>query len=125
MENVLKTLKNDAEYYSGIGKNYLSNSDIGTLLSNPSQFGVPKEKTVAMLQGSYFHASILEPEKVKDYIGVDASTRSTNLYKDALKQHGADILLLQKEKDDCERMAQTSLSNITFYVIIRDIVNVY
>jgi hypothetical protein len=97
MKDILKVLKNDTEYYSGVGKNYLSNSDIGTLLSNPSQFGVPKEKTVPMLQGSYFHASILEPDKVKDYIAVDASTRSTNLYKDALKEHGTDMLLLQKE----------------------------
>jgi hypothetical protein len=122
---IIETLRNDQEYYSGIGKNYLSNSDIGTLLINPSQFGVPKEKTVPMLQGSYFHALILEPDKVKDYICVDASTRSTNLYKDALKEHGADILLLQKEKDECERMAQTILSNITFYDMIRDMLNVY
>lgn len=125
MEEILKVLKNDTEYYSGVGRNYLSNSDIRTLLSNPSQFGVPKDKTPAMLQGSFFHASILEPDKVKDYICVDASTRSTNLYKDALKDHGADILLLQKEKDDCERMAQTILSNITFYDMIRDMLNVY
>jgi hypothetical protein len=123
--NIIQTLRNDQEYYSGIGKNYLSNSDIGTLLSNPSQFGVAKDKTPAMLQGSYFHASILEPEKVKDYIAVDASTRSTNLYKDALKEHGTDMLLLQKEVDDCERMAQTILSNITFYDMIRDMLNRY
>jgi hypothetical protein len=125
MKDILKVLKNDTEYYSGVGKNYLSNSDIGTLLSNPSQFGVPKEKTVPMLQGSYFHASILEPDKVKDYISVDASTRTTNLYKDAIKEHGADILLLKKEKDDADRMAKTILSNITFYDMIRDMLNVY
>jgi hypothetical protein len=122
---ILETLKNDTEYYSGIGKNYLSNSDISTLLSNPSQFGKPREKTPAMLQGSYFHASILEPDKVKDYIAVDASTRSTNLYKDALKEHGTDMFLLQKEVDDIDRMVKSLMANLTFYDMIRDASNEY
>ena len=43
MIEVLSLLKNDTEYYSGVGKNYLSNSDIGTLLTNPRNFGVPRE----------------------------------------------------------------------------------
>jgi len=104
--NILETLKNDSEYYSGIGKQYLSNSDIGALLYNPSQYGVPKEKTPAMLAGSYFHTFILEPDKLKNFVAVEASTRTTNLYKDALASSGTDMLLLQKEVDDCERMAK-------------------
>ena len=34
-KNILKKLKNDNDYYGGFGKQFLSNSDIGTLLSNP------------------------------------------------------------------------------------------
>ena len=125
MTTILETLKNDTEYYSGVGKNYLSNSDIGALLYNPSQYGVPKEKTPAMLAGSYFHTFILEPEKLKNFVAVDCSTRTTNIYKEALASSGADMLLLQKEVDDCERMAKALMGNLTFYDMIRDSANAY
>lgn len=125
MTTILETLKNDTEYYSGIGKNYLSNSDIGALLYNPSQYGVPKEKTPAMLLGSYFHTFILEPDKLKNFVAIDCSTRTTNIYKDALLAHGTDMLLLQKEIDDSERMAKALMGNLTFYDMIRDSANAY
>jgi len=123
--NILETLKNDTEYYSGVGKQYLSNSDIGALLYNPTQFGVAKEKTPAMLAGSYFHTSILEPEKLKNFVKVDASTRTTNLYKDALIANNTDMLLLQKEADECDRMVKALMGNLTFYDMIRDSANQY
>lgn len=123
--NIIETLRNDQEYYSGIGKNYLSNSDIGALLYNPMQFGKDKEKTPAMLAGSYFHASILEPEKVKNFVMVDASTRTTNIYKEALATNGVDMLMLQKEADDIDRMVKSLMANLTFYDMIRDTENKY
>ena len=39
---IVSKLKDDKEYYNGIGKNYLSNSDISTLLNNPKQFRTPR-----------------------------------------------------------------------------------
>lgn len=123
--NILETLRDDKEYYTGIGKNYLSNSDIGALLYNPTQFGKDKERTPAMLSGSYFHTFILEPEKLRNFQAVDASTRTTNLYKEALALTGRDMLLLQKEVDDCERMAKALMGNLTFYDMIRDSANTY
>jgi len=125
MNNIIETLRNDTEYYSGVGKNYLSNSDISALLYNPMQFGKDKEKTPAMLAGSYFHASILEPEKVVNFPKVEASTRTTNIYKEAIASHGVDMLLLQKEADDVDRMVKALLSNFTFYDMIRDAGNRY
>lgn len=118
--SIIETLKDDAQYYSGIGKQYLSNSDIGALLYNPTQFGVAKDKTPAMLAGSYFHTSILEPHKLENFVKVDASTRTTNIYKEALVAHGTDMLLLQKEADDCDAMVRAVMGNLTFYDIIRD-----
>ena len=34
-EKVIKKLREDEHYYGAFGKQYLSNSDIGTLLTNP------------------------------------------------------------------------------------------
>lgn len=122
---ILEILKSDAEYYSGIGKNYLSNSDIGTLLNDPASFGKPKEKTLAMLQGSYFHTSILEPDKLKNFQIIDASTRSTKIYQEAVMEAQEDMLLLRKEVDELDSMSKALMGNITFFDMIRDPDNKY
>lgn len=125
MNAILEKLNDDNEYYRGIGKNYLSNSDISTLLYNPAQFGKDKEKTVPMVVGSYFHTSILEPEKIGNFTFVDASTRTTNIYKTALESTGEEILMLQKEKEDTDRMVKALLGKFELYEMIRDSANQY
>ena len=40
MNNILETLRDDEQYYGEFGKQYLSNSDIGSLLNNPNEFGM-------------------------------------------------------------------------------------
>jgi len=84
---ILELLRDDKEYYGGIGRNYLSNSDIGTLLNNPKQFGAIREDNKAFMEGRYFHQLILEPEKAKGVNFVDASTRTTKIYKDYCEEH--------------------------------------
>lgn len=113
MENaqIIELLKNDQEYYNGIGRNYLSNSDIGTLIHNPKMFGKKSEPSLAMLQGSYFHTACLEPLKLKDFILVDASTRTTNIYKDACKEYNSNFLLLKKEAEEVDEMVNALRGN--------------
>ena len=41
----LELLKDDANYYGEMGKQFLSNSDIDALLRDPSSFKKNKEKT--------------------------------------------------------------------------------
>lgn len=108
---IIETLKDDNEYYLGEGRKYLSNSDIGVLLRNPKMYGVQSEKTLPMLQGNYFHTACLEPHKLKDFPLVDASTRTTNLYKDACKERGLDFMLLTKEADEVDYMVKALRNN--------------
>ena len=54
-QKIIKTLKDDNEYYNGIGRQYLSNSDIGTLLKNPRDFGKKLEDSKEFAMGRYFH----------------------------------------------------------------------
>lgn len=91
---MLDRLRNDEDYYGDYGSQFLSNSAVGVLLSNPKMFKVKQEPTVPMLQGSYFHTAILEPEKLANFEIVEASTRNTNIYKDASK---GNLLLLRNE----------------------------
>ena len=47
----LDRLKNDADYYGKFGKQFLSNSDISTLLTNPLALGKPMKPIPAFLVG--------------------------------------------------------------------------
>ena len=64
-KNVLKKLQDDKHYYGDYGKKFLSNSDIGTLLSNPLALGSEVKSSPAILIGRYFHTALLEPDKLK------------------------------------------------------------
>ena len=96
-KNEIEKLRIDEHYYGKFGKQYLSNSDINTLLNNPLNHGKPSLEIPAFLVGGYFHTAILEPEKLDKFKIVDASSRNTKVYKDAAVDG---ICLLQKEVDN-------------------------
>lgn len=123
--NVIETLRDDNEYYSGIGKNYLSNSDIGTLLSNPKMFGTSREDNKSFMDGRYFHQLILEPEKAKLTRFVDVSTRNTKEYKSFCEDNNLPFCMLKKEMDEIEELVKVMNGNITFYEEIYDSNNQY
>ena len=56
---IIEKLKEDKHYYGEFGKQYLSNSDISTLLKDPLALGKPSKQTPAFLIGGYFHTAIL------------------------------------------------------------------
>lgn len=117
-DKIIKQLKDDKEYYGGVGKKYLSNSDIGALLSNPKEYGVQKEDNVNFAKGRLFHHIILEPEKVQDWNAVDVSSRNTKKYKEILEESSEPFLLLQKEYDEITKLAKVMTSNLDFYDMI-------
>ncbi len=100
MKSILKKLQEDKHYYGAYGKKYLSNSNIGVLLTNPREFGRPSQESLAMVQGRYFHVSMLEPHKKDNFEIVDASSRNTKIYKE---QSADRLLLLRKEAEALDR----------------------
>jgi hypothetical protein len=113
--NIIEQLKNDANYYGDLGKQFLSNSDIGDLLYNPKNFKKKSETTKALIEGSYFHTAMLEPNKLPYIQVVDASSRNTNIYKDAVKESGGSMLLLRSEVDDLNNIVNIMKGNLHFY----------
>ena len=105
---VLERLKSDEDYYGDFGKQFRSNSDISTLLTNPLALGAPQKPNINFLVGGYFHTAILEPDKLKKYRIIESSTRNTKLYKEI---SGGEMCLLQHEVDKLELMIDTMLSN--------------
>jgi hypothetical protein len=114
-KDILDKLKDDKEYYSGIGKNYLSNSDIGTLLSNPKNYGKEREDGKHFAEGRYFHQLLIEPEKAEVAHFVDVSTRTTKEYKSYCETNNISFAMLKKEKDEIERLVRIMKGNIQFY----------
>ena len=85
-QKIIKTLKDDNEYYNGIGRQYLSNSDIGTLLKNPRDFGKKLEDSKEFAMGRYFHQLFLEPEKANEWDFIDVASRNTKKYKEYVEE---------------------------------------
>lgn len=107
-QKVLEKLKLDENYYGDFGKQFLSNSDIKTLLTNPLALGQQSKPSPAFLVGGYFHTAILEPDKLKKYKVIQSSTRNTKAYKE---MSGGELCLLQHEVDQIELMKNKILEN--------------
>lgn len=125
MSKIIDTLRSDENYYGEFGSKYISNSDIGSLLKNPKMFKVREEPTLAMLQGSYLHTAMLEPHKLVNFEIVEASTRNTNIYKDAVANSPEPMLLLMSEKNELDNLVATMKGNFYFYENIYREGNVY
>ena len=107
-KEIYHRLRNDEDYYGEFGQQFLSNSDISTLLKNPKDLHNPRPNSPAFLVGGYFHTAILEPEKLKSFKIVEATTRNTKKYKEITN---GELCLLQHEVDQIELMTQTVMDN--------------
>jgi len=125
MDAVLERLRNDEDYYGAFGKKYLSNSDVGTLLNNPKEFGVSRDDNPNFAKGRLFHQLILEPEKAEAWEFVDVSSRKKKAYKEHNAAKGEQVALLQKEGDEIKSLVTTMMSNMDFFDDIRHDGNQY
>lgn len=107
-EQIIEKLRDDEHYYGKFGKQYLSNSDISALLTNPLDFKAPSKQIPAFLVGGYFHTAILEPDKLKKYKVIEATTRNTKKYKEISE---GELCLLQHEVDKIELMRDKMFQN--------------
>ena len=108
MKEIYDKLREDEHYYGDFGKQFLSNSDISTLLKNPKDLHKPTPKSPALLVGGYFHTAILEPDKLNRFKIVEATTRNTKAYKEISE---GEICLLQHEVDKIQLMTEAIQSN--------------
>ena len=120
MKEILEKLRVDEHYYGEYGNQFLSNSDIGTLLKDPAKLRAKRPQTPAFLVGGYFHTAILEPEKLKSFRIVEATTRNTKAYKEL---SGGEMCLLQSEVDKIELMTQAMMDNDVCRDLIKPVLN--
>lgn len=118
IDKAIEKLRDDEHYYGDFGKKFLSNSDIKTLLDNPLEYGKPSERIPAFLVGGYFHTAILEPDKLKNFRIIEATTRNTKKYKEL---SDGEMCLLQHEADKTEELVDTVLANDYARALIRPV----
>ena len=107
-KEIIDKLREDKHYYGEFGQQYLSNSNISTLLENPLALREPQKQIPAFLVGGYFHTAILEPEKLRSFKVIEASNRNTKVYKEL---SGGEMCLLQSEVDSINVMTDKLMSN--------------
>ena len=111
-------LKEDHHYYGDVGRKYLSNSDLGTLLNNPKMFGMSRPDNKNFAEGRYFHQCILEAEKSKSFPYIDVASRNTKAYKEMLEETGEEVVLLLKEKPAIDQLVGSLIGNFHMYDLI-------
>ena len=107
-KEVLDKLVDDEQYYGAFGRQFRSISDIMTLLTNPLALGTPQKPNINFLIGGYFHTAILEPDKLKNFKIVEASSRNTKVYKEITN---GEVCLLQHEVDKVEALVEKMMNN--------------
>ena len=107
-EEIIERLRIDEDYYGKFGQQFLSNSNISTLLKNPMALRDQTPDNPNFKIGGYFHTAILEPEKLKSFKIIEATTRNTKQYKEI---SGGEVCLLQKEVDMIEVMVEKMMAN--------------
>ena len=114
-KDIINKLRDDNNYYGDLGRQYISNSDIKNLLKNPKKFREQQDDNKNFALGRYFHQSMLEPEKAKDFPHIDVATRNNKAYREICESLKKSVILLTKEKKEIDVMVQTMKSNIKFF----------
>ena len=107
-KEIIERLRVDEDYYGKFGQQFLSNSNISTLLKNPMALRDQAPDNPNFKIGGYFHTAILEPEKLKSFKIIEATTRNTKQYKEI---SGGEVCLLQHEVDMIEVMVEKMMAN--------------
>ena len=107
-QQIIEKPRDDEQYYGAFGKQYLSNSDISTLLEDPLKYGQATKSSPNLIIGSYFHTAILEPDKLERFKIIDASTRTVKKYKEL---SDGEMCMLQHEVDNIQLMREKLLEN--------------
>ena len=115
---ILKNLDNDELYYGDYGKQFLSNSDIRSLLRDPLSFKKPIVGNPNLVKGGYFHTLVLEPDKLEQYKIIEAASRNSKIYKDL---SGGEMCLLQKEADELQVLRDKLMANNVCKDLIQDV----
>jgi hypothetical protein len=116
--NIILNLRDDTKYYGEYGSAWFSNSDIKTLLTDPTAWGAPKGFEIPLEQGKIFHWALYEPEKLAEVTYSKYASRNAKAYKEEVEILGVEGIILKKEVDEAVSWADAIKANDHFKSII-------
>lgn len=128
MSTIIEQLRDDANYFGDLGRQYFSNSDIQKLLKAPDKYGEPWKSTVDFEKGKYIHHKMLQPELfaggTEPMQIIDVATRNNGEYRDAVKEAQAagnpnPIFLLRKEIGELDWLVEKMEFNEEFRRVLQ------
>lgn len=126
VDELLQQMQDDSFYYGYLGVAALSSSSIKSINDSIKGFYYKQksdasEETAALIMGRMIHTLLLEgQEKFNSlFLPVEASTKTTKIYKDALAAGPANMtVVLQSEVDTCERIVRAIEKNKEAYELL-------
>lgn len=114
-KKIIDKLRLDKHYYGKFGKQYLSNSDVKVLTTNPKNFRAETHSSQPLEEGRYFHQLLLEPAKAKSFPIYDGNIRNAD-YKKFLTENNLKFALKKTEAEaikDCADWFMDENNNAT------------
>ena len=94
---------------------FISKSSLSALKASPFKYfsGIKMEPTKAMQVGTAIHCAVLEPEKFdREYVILnDCKDRRQKEYKNAVKEHGVERVLLKSDHENITNMKAAIYGN--------------
>ncbi len=113
-------IMSSAEYHA---HHAISKSGLDQIAKSPAHYwlykNTPRDSTDAMDFGTAFHSLLLEPHLFnQNYVVVEASTKTTKIYTNAVAENPGKTVLLAKEKNLLDGMRKSFESNQTVNKVI-------
>lgn len=102
----------------------ISNSGLSRMAISPAHYRYQPERkqTRAMVLGSALHCAILEPNRfASNYLHIESADRRSSVYKEAIKNHPEDMVLITSESDYIRGMQASVHANPAAYNLIEKI----
>lgn len=117
-DDLLAAMADDDFYYGYLGKAALSSSSLKKINDSPREYarylkyGDDGDNT-ALVAGNLIHTLLLEPHLQDNFVSVGCTTKTTNIWKQAVADYEGTgkKLLLQKDYDNCHYVADALLKN--------------
>ena len=115
IEQAIKSLRDDSNYYGEYGAQFMSNTDVKSLVDDPSLFKQGITDSENLVKGRLAHVLLFEPHKVHEFKVSGASRRGTKEYWADQEKYGEDWLMLKKDFDDVAIAVKAFKSNPEIY----------
>lgn len=119
---LLKQMDDDSFYYGYLGRCALSSSSVKKLLQSPKSYWLSlkfSESHQAFRDGRLIHLFALEPHKVDELI-ITEGTKARKEFKDAVKEHGDQMVYTESEVKQAKRVAEAMENNREVKMLLSD-----